>query len=217
MTGVLLVGASGLAREVIAAGITGVVGILDDDVDLHDSEMAGIPVLGGLTVAVDRPEQLLVCVGPSARRRHVVRRFEKFGVAPDRYATYVARSARIGSTSDVGAGSILLDGVVVTADATLGRHTVVMPNCTITHDDVLEDFTTLAAGVSLGGSVRIREAAYIGMNASVRQRVTVGAAATVGMGAVVLTDVPDDQTWAGVPAHGIFDVQGTGIEMGESE
>jgi sugar O-acyltransferase (sialic acid O-acetyltransferase NeuD family) len=199
--GLLLVGASGLAREVLSAGITGVVGILDDNVELKDTEVSGVPVLGPVALAAKRDDQLLVCVGPSESRRNVVRRLAGFGVTPDRYGTYVARSARIGSTSDVGPGSILLDGVVVTADASIGSHVVVMPNCVITHDDVLDDFSTLAAGVVLGGSVRVRKAAYLGMYAAVRQGLTVGKSATVGMGAVVLADVPEGQTWAGVPAR----------------
>jgi sugar O-acyltransferase (sialic acid O-acetyltransferase NeuD family) len=199
--GLLLVGASGLAREVIAAGITGVVGVVDDNPELTGTEIAGVPVVGTVADAVKREESLLVCVGPSGARRNVVRRFAKFGVAQERYAIFVARSARIGKTSTVAPGSILLDQVVVTADAAIGGHVVVMPNCTITHDCVLEDFATLAAGVSLGGSTRIREAAYIGMNASIRQGLTIGRAATVGMGAAVLEDVPKEQTWAGVPAR----------------
>lgn len=201
MSGLLLLGASGLAREVLAAGITGVVGILDDDAALHGAEVGGVPVLGAIGDAARRDEQLLVCVGPSAGRREVVRRLSRSGVGAERYATYVARSARVGSTSDVGAGSILLDGVVVTADATIGRHVVVMPNSTVTHDDVIDDFATLTAGVALAGRVHVREAAYLGMNAAVRQGVVIGARATVGMGAVVVRDVPEGETWAGVPAR----------------
>ena len=203
MAGILLIGASGLAREVLAAGLAGVVGILDDDADLHGTEIGGVPVVGSVGVAVARPEALLVCVGRSQGRRSVVRRLRGSGVGERRYATFIAPSTRLGPSSHILPGTILLDGVVVTADVAVGRHVVVMPNCTITHDDVLEDFTTLAAGVSLGGSVRVGEAAYIGMNASVRQGLRVGAAATVGMGAVVLDDVPDDATWAGVPAREI--------------
>lgn len=199
--GLLLVGASGLAREIIAAGITGVVGILDDNAELHDTEVSGVPVLGGTALASSRDEQLLLCIGPSGIRREVARRLARAGVDDDRYGMYVARSARIGRSSEIGAGSILLDGVVVTADARLGQHVVVMPNCTITHDDDLGDFVTLAAGVALGGGVRIGKRAYIGMNASVRQTVTIGREATIGMGAVVLHDVPEGETWAGVPAR----------------
>lgn len=204
--GVLLIGAGGLAREVIAAGITGVTGILDDDTSLEGTEVSGVPVVGGVDDAAHRSEHLLVCIGPSAARRGVVRRLRRAGVGEDRFATFVARSARIGTTSAIGAGSLVLDGVVVTADAVIGGHVVVMPNCVITHDDVIEDCATLAAGVALGGGVRVGEAAYIGMNASLRPGVTVGAEATVGMGAAVLVDVPATETWAGVPARplGVF-------------
>jgi sugar O-acyltransferase (sialic acid O-acetyltransferase NeuD family) len=199
--GVLLIGASGLAREVLAAGMAGVVGILDDDAALHGTEIGGVPVHGRIDSAADREEQLLVCIGPSATRRQVVQRLRGLGIGAGRFAVFAARSARIGTTSDIGAGSIVLDGVVITADATLGEHVVVMPNCTITHDDVLEDFATLAAGVAIGGSARIGEAAYVGMNASVRQGVAIGGGATIGMGSVVLMDVPDQEIWAGVPAR----------------
>ncbi|PRB08884.1 NeuD/PglB/VioB family sugar acetyltransferase [Microbacterium sp. MYb64] len=199
--GLLLIGASGLAREVIAAGIVGVVGILDDDPAREGTEISGVPVLGPVSLAPARSDQLLICVGPGAGRRSIVERLDEAGVREERYGIFAARSARIGASSELGAGSILLDSVVVTADAVLGRHVVVMPNCTITHDDVLEDFVTLAAGVSLGGGVHVREGAYLGMNASVRQGVVIGADAVIGMGAAVIGDVPEGRTWGGVPAR----------------
>lgn len=199
--GLLLVGASGLAREIIAAGITGITGILDDDAERHGTEIAGVPVLGGAAMAAQREDRLLLCIGPSATRREVARRLARLGVAEERYDTYVARSARVGASSEIAPGSIVLDGVVITADVRIGRHVVVMPNVTITHDDRLDDVVTLAAGVALGGGVRLGAGSYIGMNASVHPGVTVGVGATVGMGAVVLRDVPEGETWAGVPAR----------------
>ncbi|MFD1719765.1 NeuD/PglB/VioB family sugar acetyltransferase [Georgenia deserti] len=201
---ILLLGASGLAREVLAAGLgemTDVAGVLDDDPARHGTICGGVPVLGGLDEARRRQDQLLVCVGSGRRRREIVRRLTASGVRSGRYATFVAPGALIGGSSTVGVGAVLLPGAVVTADASVGQHVVVMPGATITHDDRLDDFTTLAAGVSLGGGVHIGEAAYLGMNAAVHPGITVGARATVGMGAAVLHDVPADQTWVGVPAR----------------
>ena len=72
---------------------------------------------------------------------------------------------------------------------------------TLTHDDVVEDFATLCAGVSLGGGVAVGEAAYLGMNASVREGVRIGADATVGMGAVVLRRRAGRRDLGGSPAR----------------
>ena len=98
----------------------------------------------------------------------------------------------------------MLAGVVLTAAVTIGEHVVVMPNVTLTHDCVLQDYSTVVrrrrprAAASWSGT-----AAYVGMNASVRQSVHVGEHATLGMGAVLLTDQPDHETWAGVPARAL--------------
>jgi acyl-[acyl carrier protein]--UDP-N-acetylglucosamine O-acyltransferase len=89
----------------------------------------------------------------------------------------------------------------MTASVTVGRHVVAMPQATMTHDNTVDDFATLCAGVSLGGFVTVGRAAYLGMNSCVRQNVTVGAETTLGMGAALLSDLPDGQTWAGVPAR----------------
>jgi sugar O-acyltransferase (sialic acid O-acetyltransferase NeuD family) len=161
-------------------------------------------VVGGLDLVASFVDaDVVVCIGNGLARRTVVERLGHLGLSHDRFATIVHPSVDVPEGCSVGPGSILLAHVALTADVTVGRHVVVMPNATLTHDDVLEDFATVCAGVALGGSVRIGEAAYIGMNACVRQRVTVGRDSTLGMGAVLIHDLPPGQVWAGVPAAAI--------------
>ncbi len=201
----LLLAASGLAREVLPVvreSGRDVIGFLDD---LHDElprTIGNAPVLGGIDDIPLYPDaDVLVCVGSGLGRERLVARLSTFGVDASRYATVVDPSVRNPGDCPVGAGSILLAGVVITADAVLGSHVVVMPRVTITHDCLIDDFATLAAGVALGGGVRIGRSAYLGMNSSVRQGLSIGLGATIGMGAVVLNDIHDSETWAGVPAR----------------
>ncbi|MGN8244867.1 acetyltransferase [Cellulomonas soli] len=202
----LLVAASGLAREVLAClrthAIAPVLGFLDDSPARQGTLVDGVPVLGPLEAVRDYPHaELLVCTGSGAAREQIVERLVALGVGPLRYATLVHPRVEVPAGCEVGAGSIVLAGVVLTADVTIGEHVVVMPNVTLTHDCVLQDYSTVCAGVALGGSVVVGHGAYVGMNASVRQTVHVGSYATLGMGAVLLTDQPDHETWVGVPAR----------------
>ena len=201
----LLIAASGLAREVLPVvqeSGRAVLGFLDDRHVELPRTIGGAPMLGGIDDIPLYPDaQVLVCVGSGAHRERVVARLDGLGVDAERYATIVDPSVRNPGACPVGVGSILLAGVVITADAVIGAHVVAMPRVTITHDCLIDDFATLAAGVALGGGVRIGRGAYLGMNCSVRQGVSIAPRATVGMGAVVLRDIHHPGTWVGVPAR----------------
>lgn len=205
----LLVGASGLAREtaeaVRASGHHDLVGFADDDEALWGTSLDGLPVLGGTDVLGGHDDwQVVLCPGSGAARAALAARL---GLPDSRYATVVHPTAVVPSTCRVGPGSVLLAGVVLTASVDVGRHVVVMPGAVLTHDDVVEDVATLCARVALAGGVRVGAAAYLGAGCLVREHVTVGEQAVVGLGAVVLQDVPAGEVWAGVPARRL---RGTG-------
>lgn len=205
MPDLILVAASGLAREVLASmrisGRSNVVGFLDDDPDLAGQQIDGLPVLGRIADASAFPTaSFVLCAGKGATREKIAFMLAGMGIGSVRYASFVDDSAVISEDSIIGAGCILLANVVLTAGVRLGSHVVAMPNVTFTHDDEVDDFATLAAGVSLGGGVHIGRRAYLGMNSAVREHLSVGSGATVGMGAAVIKDMPDDETWVGVPA-----------------
>lgn len=205
MRELLLIGASGLAREVIGL-LRGQSDprrwlLIDDRADLWGTSIDGCLVLGGLPeVANHRFAEILVCVGRGTSRSALVDRLTAIGVTAERYARVIHTQVEIPDSCRVGNGSILLAGVVLTTNVVLGDHVVVMPNVTLTHGNRVGSFATLCAGVALGGDVHIGSGAYLGMNASVRERVSIGAGSTIGMAAAVLADVPSGETWVGIPA-----------------
>jgi sugar O-acyltransferase (sialic acid O-acetyltransferase NeuD family) len=210
MSKLIVVTASGLSREVLATvearGDYDVIGFLDDEPALLGIRISGLPVLGSIADAARFSDTaFVVSAGHGQTRQHIVDRLAAQGVGDDRYATIIDPTVRLPRTSSVGVGSIILAECVLTADVFLGRHVVAMPHVTLTHDDQVSDFATLCAGVSLGGGVHVERAAYLGMNASVRERLFVGANSTLGMGSVLLENLPAGETWAGCPAHFLQD------------
>ena len=207
---VVLVAASGLAREVAAvvenSDIHEIVGVLDDEPALHGTDFVGTTIIGSIARAGDLGDvQFVICAGSGTARRRIAGRLAAMGIGTARFATIVHSSAVVPSSCRVGSGSVLLAYVTMTADVSVGEHVVLMPQAVLTHDDVVGDFATVCAGVVLGGTVRVESGAYLGMNSSVRQGLRVGRDAVLGMGSVLLQDLPAEQTWVGVPASPLTD------------
>jgi sugar O-acyltransferase (sialic acid O-acetyltransferase NeuD family) len=210
--GLLLVGASGFAREAAEAvravnaeaPTWDLLGYVDDNPALLATEIAGMPIVGPIDAVHDHPGAAVVlCTG---RPDNYVSRpliAERLGLDDERYATIVHPTATVGTTCRVGAGTVLLAHVDLTADVVVGRHVAVMPQVVITHDVTIDDCATIASGARLGGSCHVGEAAYIGSGACLREGLTVGARAMVGMGSVVTRDVPAERLWFGSPARDV--------------
>lgn len=208
MSVLVLLAASGLAREVIAVERSlrryDELYLLDDDPALEGTRVDGVSVLGPTALAADEIDgDLLICAGSGQARRRIAQRLAGQGVPPSAYGCLVHPGVEMPAGCTVGPGSIVLASVVMTAAVHVHAHVVVMPHVTLTHDDLVDDFATLCAGVALGGRVTVGAGAYVGMNASVRQDVTLGRDSVLGMGAVLVDDLPAGQTWAGVPARNL--------------
>ncbi|MFJ3803582.1 acetyltransferase [Streptomyces sp. NPDC090088] len=206
MTGLVIVGAGGFARETAQAaadaGEFKLLGHLDDNPALHGTDVDGVPVLGGCDLVHELTgARVVICVGNPrdyAARARLVRRL---ALPADRYATVIHPTASVSATSEVGPGTVLLAHCALTAAVRVGAHVAVMPQVVLTHDDVVEDFATLTSGVRLGGGVRLERGAYVGSGALVREGTTVGAWSLVGMGSAVLGDIPPGEVWVGSPAR----------------
>jgi acyl-[acyl carrier protein]--UDP-N-acetylglucosamine O-acyltransferase len=78
---------------------------------------------------------------------------------------------------------------------------MILPNVTINHDVIVDDYVLIASGVNIAGYTHVHESSYIGSGSVIQCRLQIGPRALVGMGSNVLQDVPPEVVVAGNPAR----------------
>lgn len=207
MKDLVIVGCGGmgrLARQIAEdisrdASTWNVLSFLDESAEKHRSEVARLPVLGGLAWLEKRPEvRVVIAIGNTRVRYRLACELQRRGCT---FATLVHPRAWVGDRSVVGAGSILYPDALVDPDVSIGRHVILNKACTIGHDAVLEDCVTIAPGVNLGGATEVGVGCDLGINSATLQNLSIGSWTVVGGGAAVARDLPGHATAVGVPAR----------------
>lgn len=204
-----IIGAGGFGREVswlverINADTPSweIAGFIDDNPVFHGNEERGYPVLGGCEYFENIMEEVwAVCAIGSAKIRIQVT--EKLRTYKNvRFATLIDPSVMISEENTVGEGTIICAGSIITVGISIGNHVIVNLDCTVGHDDSIQDFVTLYPSVNVSGNVRIERGAELGTGTQVIQGKKIGRDTIVGAGAVVIRDLPDRCVAVGGPAR----------------
>jgi sugar O-acyltransferase (sialic acid O-acetyltransferase NeuD family) len=109
---------------------------------------------------------------------------------------------------DIGLGTVICAGNILTTNITIGKHVQINLDCTIGHDMFMRDYATLAPGVHISGCVQLGKRTYVGtgaviLNGTQEQPIIIGDDVTIGAGACVTKSVPDGLTVVGIPAKPI--------------
>lgn len=110
-------------------------------------------------------------------------------------------SACLSGYASVGAGTHIMQNVVVNSCASVGENVILNVACVIAHDCAVGAHSHIAPGVLMSGGSRVGERCFIGAGAVLLPGVCVGDGSTIGAGAVVTRDVAAGETVAGVPAR----------------
>ncbi len=199
MNPLIIVGAGGHAGVIIdAAHLCGftIRGLLDDIAPVG-SVMHDLEVLGGIDDFL-KPYSYsyFLAIGDNASRENVWKRMWPF-----QSVTITHPTACISPVAKYGEGCFFAAGSFVGPGCVIGPHCIVNTHAILDHDSKLGGFSHLAPNCATGGHVTIGRVSFIGIGASVRDRVTIGDNCTIGMGSVVVKNVPDNATVYGNPAR----------------
>lgn len=205
----LIYGAGGHGRVVAEtaqrAGFR-VAAFLDANAELHHSLIEGLAVLQppGTREAVRLLERSFgaftigLALGLNNDRQSAALSVLALDIS---LATIVSCHAVVSASASIGHGSVVMPGTVINAGATLGCGVIVNTGAVVEHDCRLGDFVHLSPRAVLGGGVTIGPLAHIALGATIIPRISIGARTTVGAGSVATRDLPDDVTAFGCPAR----------------
>ena len=195
MKDIVIIGAGGIGREVawIIEEINevnptwNILGFVDENSEMWGKELNGYKVLGGLDILdklESKPEVIVAIANCGVKRDIVARLNNKFN-----FATIIYPNVKISKYIEIGQGTIIYPGVILTVNTSIGNHVVISGNCGIGHDTVIDDYSSVLWGSNFSGFNTVREECFIGVGTKVIQGINIGRGRKVDAGTVVIENI----------------------------
>ena len=201
-----IIGAGGFGKETLCCLIDSIANtnlkiedmaaFIVDDVhfDAENAVVLGVPVIP-LSKFEPKQYDVVVAVGDPLARKAIIEKLPK----KTTFTTIIHPTASISKWVEIGEGSIITAGVVLTCDIKIGKHAHINLQTTIGHDCVMGDYFTTAPAANISGHCNFGDRVYIGTNASIRQSITICSDVTIGMGGVVTKNIAESGVYIGNP------------------
>lgn len=166
--------------------------------DYSVGECVGFSIIGTsaeIEALNDGKTEFLIGIGDNAIRKRIAETYDV------NWVTLIHPSAQIAVNASIGKGTVVMAGAVVNACATVGCHCIINTSSVIEHDNVLKDYVHISPSAKLGGTVHIGEQTHIGIGATVSNNIDICSRCIIGAGAVVVEEIKNNGTYAGVPAR----------------
>lgn len=201
MQKIVIIGTGGFGREVADLILDSdeyqTIGFLDNDKEKHNTIINGYNVLGDDDWLLDnKGMNVAIGIGNPKIKKSIIDKIRHLVHFP----TFIHSTVQIGSRSNIGMGCIITAGNIITCNIEIKNHVTINLSCTIGHDTVIDDYTTISPGANISGYVTLGKGVYIGTNAAILEKVSVGDWSTIGGGALVNKHVMSNVIVKGVPA-----------------
>ena len=176
------------------------IGFFDDGFE-KGTIINDFPLLGGIKDIndVDYELSIVSAIGEPKSKESLLSLINNNNIT---YPILIHPNVQIGNEKfvNIGEGSIITAGVVITVNINIGKHVILNLSCTVGHDTNIGDFSSFMPSVNISGEVEIEKAVYVGTGAKIINQLEIGEYTIVGAGAVVAKTLPPKCTAVGVPA-----------------
>lgn len=207
MKDIVILGSGGFGREVhwLIEEINkdnlqwNFLGYIDDGHPIGEL-VNGYPVLGTTEWLANKNLNVVCAVGDPDTKKMII---EKLSKSKNTYPTLIHPNVKFSSSVEFGEGSIICAGNILTVNIKIGKHVIINLDCTIGHDAMIEDYSTILPSVNVSGNVHISECVSVGTGTQIIQGVHIGEHTIIGAGSVVTKEIESYVVAVGIPARPI--------------
>lgn len=138
---------------------------------------------------------VVVAIGDPKIRKRIIERLP----SETTYATLIHPNVVLSDFVEIGEGTIITAGAIITCNIKIGKHVHLNLSTTIGHDCIIGDFFTTAPGVHISGNCKVGDFVYVGTNAALKNAISIVDNVVIGMGAVVVKDITEEGVYIGNP------------------
>lgn len=127
-------------------------------------------------------------LGKSDLRKRLYERLKKIGF---NFPVICDPSAMVSSHTEIGEGTMIGKGAIINVGTKIGKMCIINSGAIVEHDCIVDDFTHIAVGGILCGSVTVGRSTFIGANTTVIQEKTIGRNCVIGAGITIKKNIGD--------------------------
>ena len=173
---VIIFGANGLgavALDIFKRNNVVVYAFLDDNKELHNTEIDDIAILGstddeGFTKLIGKKCDAFVAIDEQKVRKNIVEMVNE--VRKVQVINAIHDQATVASTAEIGHGNLIAAGAIVNARAKVGNHNILHSKVLVDYDAEIGDYVQIGAGSTIGAGVSIEDNVFIGTGRNHRWR-----------------------------------------------
>lgn len=165
----------------------------------QDERFAGIRCLSfdAFLLEKDNSESVIALGEP----RHRKKLFEKLVNHNVKIATLIDPTAIVSDSANIDAGCIICEYSSIHSEVQLSNNVLIQPFCTLGHNITIGKHSVFSSYSAPGGDSTFGECVFVGMKATLKEKLCIESFSAVGMGSVVYRDVKEGSTVIGNPAR----------------
>lgn len=174
-----------------------IVGLIDNNVG---DRTLDIPVIGtdkDLDIMFkDGIKNAFVAIGNNSIRRALIIKLKNIGF---NIINVISEDSVVSKSVKLGNGILIMPGAIINACSQIGDGCIINTRSSIDHDCIISEYTHIAPGSTIAGSVKIGLECFLGVGSKIIDGIEIKDKTTIGAGSTVIKSMEGNSIIVGTP------------------